>query len=343
MPMRATREGRRFILASVLIAAAALNTGNNLIYLILALMLSLVLLSLVILKVTLSGLSLGAASVSPIFAGEEASFSLTVSNRKRHIHSYSVSVLSESMTSLAYFPVVPAQGRTTKEVKIVFKRRGLYGRRNFTARSGFPFILFVGEREMEVRGAVLVYPALRDVGNIASDGWGTEEGDAVRSAGAGEEIHSIREFRQGDDLRRIHWKASAKVADLMVKEYAEHELRRTTIIIDNLRRGVLLENKADREVFEKAVSLAASLARHFIDRGNLVRIVSAKKVVPFGSGNEQLFKILDILAVIAEEDRWESPLPEEGEGFILSVFSSSGPSSGSLSAISDQMVHAETL
>jgi uncharacterized protein (DUF58 family) len=165
----------------------------------------------------------------------------------------------------------------------------------------------------------------------------------MRMVGTGEEIHSIRDFRYGDDLRHIHWKASAKVADLMVKEYAEHKLRRTTIILDNLRTGGLGKKLDGDEIFEKAVSLAASLAKHFIERGHLVRVVSSRKVIPFGSGDEQLFKILDILATIAEEDRWESPLPGEGEGMIISVLGSSRPTSEGLVAMSNMVVHAETL
>jgi uncharacterized protein (DUF58 family) len=341
--MKATREGKRFVLASVLIAVAALNTGNNLIYLILALMLSLVVVSLGILKENLSGLSLTVDSISAVFAGEGAAFSVVLKNRKRYIPTYSVNILSEGMTSRSYFPMVPAHGETVMDVKILFRKRGLYGARSFTAQSGFPFILFAGEKKMEVAGEVLVYPALRDVGDIVSEGWGSAEGDTMRMAGAGEEIHSIRDFRYGDDLRHIHWKASAKAADLMVKEYAEHKLRRTTIILDNLRTGGPGTKQEKEEVFEKAVSLAASLAKYFIERGHLVRVVSSRKVIPFGSGDEQLFKILDILATIDEEDRWESPLPGEGEGMIISVLGSSRPAAEGLPAMSSMVVHAETL
>jgi uncharacterized protein (DUF58 family) len=341
--MKTTREGKRFILASVLIAVAALNTGNNLIYLILALMLSLVVISLGILRENLSGLSLTVDSISAVFAGEEASFSMMLKNRKRYIPTYSVNILSEGMTTRAYFPVVPAHGETAKDVKILFRKRGLYGSRSFTAQSGFPFILFTGEKKTEVAGEVLVYPALRDVGDIVSDGWGSAEGERMRMAGAGEEIHSIRDFRYGDDLRHIHWKASAKVADLMVKEYAEHRLRQTTIILDNLRTGGLGKKQGGDEVFEKAVSVAASLSKHFIEKGHLVRVVSSRKVIPFGSGDEQLFKILDILATISEEDRWESPLPGEGEGMIISVLGSPRPAAEGLVAMSTMVVYAETL
>jgi uncharacterized protein (DUF58 family) len=341
--MKATREGRRFVLASVLIAVAALNTGNNLLYLIFALMLSLVVVSLGILKENLSGLSLTVDSISAVFAGEEASFSLMMRNRKRYMPTYSVNILSEGMTSRSYLPIVPAQGETAMDVKILFRKRGLYDTRSFAAQSGFPFILFTGEKKMEVAGEVLVYPALRDVGDIVSEGWSSAEGDAMRMAGAGVEVHSIRDFRYGDDLRHIHWKASAKVADLMVKEYAEHELRRTTIIFDNLRADDPQKKQESDDVFEKAVSLTASLSKHFIELGHVVRVVSSRKIIPFGSGDEQLFKILDILATIAEEDRWESPLPAEGEGMLISILVSPRPAAAGIIAISNLVVHAETV
>ena len=56
--MRPTKEGKRFLLATLLIAVAAFNTGNNLIFLILAMMLSMILLSVVILRYNLKGLTL---------------------------------------------------------------------------------------------------------------------------------------------------------------------------------------------------------------------------------------------------------------------------------------------
>jgi uncharacterized protein (DUF58 family) len=339
--MKTTREGKRFGLATLLIMAAAFNTGNNLIYLILALMLSLILLSVVILKIDLSGLSLGVSPVSPIFAGEESAFSITLRNRKRLIPSFSINIETKDMDSRTYYPSVPPGGEVTKVVPILFRRRGLYGHNDFIVRSGFPFILFTGSSKITVLGEVLVYPALLDVEEALPDMAGFAEGEAVRTAGSGDEIYSLRGFRPGDDLRQIHWKASAKVSELMVKEYAEYESRKATIILDNLKTwGIPAGNE---EVFEKAVSLAASLAKFFIDSGHLVRVVSCRKVIPFGAGDEHLFKILDILATVGEEDGWESPLPGEGEGFIIAVLKTSASFSPGLAAMSDFVVHAETL
>ncbi len=338
--MKTTREGKRFVLATLLVMAAAFNTGNNLIYLILALMLSLAFLSLVILKINLSGLYLDVSPVSPVFAGEEASFSTTLRNGKRLIPSYSVNVATEGMPVRTYYPLIPPRGEITKVSRILFRKRGLYGHNDFIAASGFPFILSTGCRKVRVSGEVLVYPPVRDVEEAMADILGIEGGEAVRIAGSGDEIYSLRDFRHGDDLRRIHWKASAKISELVVKEYGEHDLRRTTIILDNLKSRDGAAGDED-EIFEATVSLAASLAKFFLDRGHLVRVISCRKVVPFGTGDEHLYSILDILAAICEEDRWESPFPGEGEGIVISVLKSPGPSAG-LAAMGDMVVHAST-
>ncbi len=339
--MKTTREGKRVGLATLLVMAAAFNTGNNLIYLILALMLSLILLSVVILKINLSGLSVGLSQLSPVFAGEEAAFSITLRNRKRLIPSYSVNVETKGMDSRTYYASVSPGEEVTKVVPILFRRRGLYDHNDFIVGSGFPFILCTGSSRIKVSGEVLVYPALLDVEEALPGMPVLDEGGAVHAAGTGDEILSLRGFRYGDDMRQVHWKASAKVSDLMVKEYAQYESTNATIILDNLKGGGILA--ADEEVFEKAVSLAASLAKFFIDRGHLVRVVSCRKVIPFGSGDEHLCKIFDILATVGEESEWESPLPREDEGVIITVVKSSRSPSSVLAAMGDFVVHAETL
>ncbi|MBT9537574.1 MAG: DUF58 domain-containing protein, partial [Nitrospirae bacterium] len=123
----------------------------------------------------------------------------------------------------------------------------------------------------------------------------------------GDEFLTIREFRYGDSMRRIQWKASAKTGKLMVKDTGTDEPRLLTIILDNIK-------PLHKESFEKAVSFAASLADRFIRLGFFVRLITCKKLIPFGNGQEHLFKILDALAVIDEDDTWECPMMDEMHG-----------------------------
>jgi uncharacterized protein (DUF58 family) len=334
--MKITREGKRFILAVVLIAVAAVNTGNNLIYLIFSLMLSFILLAVVLLRMNLSRVSLKASIDHPVFAGEQTYVSFTIKNSKKLLPAYSIRVTASGAVHPAYCAYIAPKDSVKKEIKITFKNRGLYSYGKFFLRSGFPFILFEKSTAVKVSGEVLVYPALMDVEQIITDISGLEGTGIAKTTGIGNEIHSIREFRYGDDWRNIHWKASAKTSNIMVKEFALTDIRKITIIIDNLlpsRRGV----------FEKTLSLGGSLAQYFLDAGYFVRMLSCKKVIPFGTGGEHLLKVLDILALLQEEDALDCPVSHDSEGYTILLLKSGNSSFSKYSSSADMVIYADSL
>ena len=334
--MKITREGKRFILAAVLIAVAAVNTGNNLIYLILSLMLSFVLLSIMVLRTNLSGISLGISLDQPVFAGEQTTALFTIENRKKLIPAYSVHITAAGVSSPLYVVFIAQQNSVQKQVRMTFAKRGLYSYGDFTVRSGFPFILFEKSSTMKVSGEVLVYPALMEVERLVSDIRGREGIGTAVTTGTGDEIHSLRDFRYGDDWRKIHWKASAKASNLMVKEYALADIRKITIILDNLL-------PAEETLFEKNLSLAGSLVRYFLDDGYFVRVLSCKKVIPFGSGEEHFFKVLDILALMREENAFDCPLSEDREGYTILLLKSGRSSFNQYVSSADMVMYADSL
>jgi uncharacterized protein (DUF58 family) len=348
--MKTTREGRRFALAAFLIAIAAVNTGNNLIYLILALMLSVSVLAVVLLKLNLSGLTMEVSFDGPVFAGEQAYATVVIRNNKRFIPSYSLRVAAEGVVSTVYCGVIPPGGALEKVVSLRFRKRGLYGHKDFFAESGFPFILLSSGRAVGILGEILVYPELVETRELVAGFSGASGAEAPVRGSSGDEIYSIREYRYGDDQRRIHWKATAKTAGLMVKEYTEAQYRKATIVVDNLSVPVRQGAGALRgggevpssEIFEKVVSAAGSLARDLIEKGYLVRVMSCRKVVPFGTGRDHLFRILDILAVLVEEPSWDSP-PAVGEDLIVSVLKSRGTLSNLPVASAGTVVYADSL
>lgn len=334
--MKTTREGRRFILATLLLAVAAVNTGNNLIYLILSLMLSFLLLSVFILRANLSGLSLTVSVPHPVFAGESAQAVFSLTNRSRFLKTWSVKVSSPEIRASVYFPEVMPGASMTMNETVSFPRRGLYRYGDFSAISSFPFILFEARRVMPLDDEVLVYPQITDVEHLVSASAGAEEYGAARKVMTGEDLYGLREFRHGDDWRQIHWKASAKTGGLLVREYAEHDSKKASVLLDNA-------GPPHPEHFEKAVALAASVCRYYIERGYLTRLLSCRKVVPFGAGEEHLFTILDILAVIREVDGWDCPaVPDEEGCSVLIMKSPSSPLSG-YAETCDRVVHAGSL
>ncbi len=332
--MKSTREGKRFAIASALIAVAAVNTGNNLIYLIFSLMLSLLALSVLLLKVNLSGLSLAVGNAPVLFAGQEASLILRLNNHKRLFPSYSVECLLPGVLAPAYFVTAPPLRSVEKEVAVKFERRGVYSYGNFRSKSCFPFILFIGTRSLKATGEVLVYPAIMSVEGLIDGIRGNEGTDAFRLSNSGDDIYSLRKFRDGDDRRRIHWKASAKTGDLLVKEYADFDAERVTVVLNNL----LPEGG---QLFEKAVSLTASFAKYFLDSGYSVRVVTCRQTIPFGSGDGHLLRILDILALITEEDGCKESLQDGGDGYYVHILKSRRSPRSFYAVSGSKVVYAE--
>jgi len=337
--MNVTREGKRFILATLLTALAAFNTGNNLIYLIFSMMCSILVISVVVLKINLKGLTLRVSPEYPVFAKVPAVVEIAAANKKRRLPSYSVKVsLPEALGGEAYFSKVPAQSESSQSVRVVYKKRGVYGFGDFYLSSGFPFIFLTQKIVSAVREKVIVYPELKAV-DTSMPGM-PKEGDALSYSGMrrGEEFSSIREFRYGDDQRAIHWKASAKMTRLMVSEHAAEEPKKLTVILDNLM-------PPDGRVFEHAVSLAASLADSFLAEGFYVRLFTCRKVIPFGSGSQHLYKILDILAEIKGHHSWECPLSAEAgtEGLLILILCSEGSPLQRFVSQSDKVIYASAL
>ena len=306
--MRPTREGKRFLLATLLIAVAAFNTGNNLIFLILAMMLSMILLSVVILRYNLKGLTLAFSAVHPVFVKNRAVFKVSLSNKKKLMPSYSIHVtIPKGITGQCAMPYVPPMSNTSVEMDSIFTKRGIYRYGDFTLESNFPFTLFKKTVKAYIGGEVIVYPEIKEIDELIPELTKTDYTAHTTRHAPGDEFLTIREFRYGDSMRRIQWKASAKTGKLMVKDTGTDEPRLLTIILDNIK-------PLHKESFEKAVSFAASLADRFIRLGFFVRLITCKKLIPFGSGLEHLFKILDALAVIDEDATWECPMMDEMHG-----------------------------
>ncbi|MBI5848136.1 MAG: DUF58 domain-containing protein [Nitrospirae bacterium] len=333
--MKLTREGKRFLLAAALIAVAAVNTGNNLIYLILSLMLSFLLLSYLILRLNLAGLLLEVSLAGPVFAEEEVCVDLLVHNGKK-IPAYSVLFSAPEAAEPVYCGQISGYKDFRAEVMMMFRKRGLYGYRDFVVQSGFPFILFRKSMSVHVSGQILVYPKLLDIKNIAEVIDASQEEGRVAVRGSGDEVYALRAFQNGDDWRRIHWKASARQDGFLIREYAAYTSQKITILLDNLL-------PQDAEQFETAVSVSASLAQHFNERGYPVRLIAGGVMLPFGSGKEHVLLILDTLALIAERQE-DFPLSGfEADGFTIAVLKSAQSGLKSAAAFSDLVIHADTL
>jgi uncharacterized protein (DUF58 family) len=149
----------------------------------------------------------------------------------------------------------------------------------------------------------------------------------------GEDFYALRAYELGDDLRRVHWKASAKVDDLMIRQDEMPWEGRTTVVLD-LRRGV--HTPASLEL---AVSAAASIVSAAWRRKGQLRFITTDGVDSgFASGHAHVDAILEHLASAQLERKGEltavlASLRREGNGGSLAVVTTAAASDADLHAI----------
>jgi uncharacterized protein (DUF58 family) len=322
--LRFTPEGRRFILISLGVGFAAVNTGNNLLYLVLAMLLSLIIASGFLSEWGVRGLTIKRAFPPYIFAQTPCSILVQVTNHKRYLPSFSLEleeeIDGEKKTGLAYLFRVGACKTRTQVYRLAFPRRGMHRLQDPHLLTRFPFGLFIkGALTKETRD-VLAYPRLLPREELL---WEQAHGDeSTRSRpqkGRGEEIFAVREYLPGDTSRDIHWRSSAKRAEPVVKEYERPGAKKVHIVLDTAVPDKA--SAADLALFEQRVSQAASLAYHLsLKQDCLVGLTVGAEVIPARTGDAHLHRMLRALALVEPRpgDRRKSPpMPADAHVIVL--------------------------
>src|SRR4051812_38745544 len=115
---------------------------------------------------------------------------------------------------------------------------------------------------------VVSLPAVRLAGEYA----GTGDSRARSVAVHGEDDAATREYRRGDDLRRVHWRSTARTGELMVRREEQPWESRATVVLDT--RASAHRGEGPTASFEWAVSAAASVAVHLRHAGYKMRLVT---------------------------------------------------------------------
>ncbi|QUH00906.1 DUF58 domain-containing protein [Saccharopolyspora erythraea] len=169
---------------------------------------------------------------------------------------------------------VPRRGGTVLEYDVQPSLRGVHQIGPLRTRIGDPFGLSEFERELAGRSRVVAVPRVVPLGGLpAGSGLGTgEDGTTRLRAGHGDDDSMVRQYRHGDDMRRVHWKTTARRDELMVRAEERPWQGGTTVLLD--RRTAAHRGTGARSSIEWAVSAAASISLHLNRHGRQVRLVT---------------------------------------------------------------------
>jgi uncharacterized protein (DUF58 family) len=321
-----TKEGGVYLGATFVIVLAALNTGNNLLFLVLASLLAGILISGLISRMVLTGIDLRLELPDHVFARQPVLASLTLANLKHALPSFSLTVAGKAPTNgqrrkpksrpanpangsrrvldrPVYFPYIPRRLHATHQVELLFPGRGRYSQDVFQVSSKFPFGFLLKTRQLAASSEVVVYPPVQP----------TEEFYEVlplisgemesHYRGRGHDLYSIRDYQPGDPARRLDWKATAKAQRLKVREFTREDERRVELAFDSFlppeTRGAEWEER-----FERAITLCACLAWHFYEIDAQLKFRSPEWETAATPAGERIYDVLHHLALI--EPCWKS-------------------------------------
>jgi uncharacterized protein (DUF58 family) len=281
------------------IGFGAVNSGNNLLYLVLGVMLSLIMVSGVLSELTLRGLTVIRASARHLECGQPALVAMEIHNHKRRFASLSVEVseLLETSSGIvqrrAFVLKIPVEDQVTAHLRLQPEKRGVYRSAGLQLTTRFPFGLFEKSRVIPLPGRYTVTPQLRPLESTRLPARVAGHEEEIARVGQGDEFYALRDALVGDDARAIAWKVTARRDKLIVREQQRPATRRVLLLFPN---ALPEQNPATRARFEMACSEVASLACVYIDEGYSVGLLTSDGGVPPASGSEAFSRILNLLA-----------------------------------------------
>lgn len=341
---RLTSDGTTFILFTFAISLAAVNTGNNLFYLILSMMLSCVVISGLLSEYCLRRLAFHRHLPDLIMANEPATLTLSIANRNRRFSSFSLRLFDvvggHNVDRGLFLHQLLPQSSLLLSYPLCATRRGRLRLEGIRVQTLFPFGLFRKTGFYPTDTELVVAPpikplTLRFVDELVSEG----QGQSLSQRGRGTQLYNLRLYQPGDDSRAIHWMTTARTSQLIVRETEAEDQRLVTVILS-------LVAPDDREsLFERSVTFVASLLWQLTERAYPVRLIVGREDSGFGSGSAHLFTLLRVLG-LCERQRPEaggaslageelSSCYEAEEGYRVAVVPWSGP------AISAQALSAD--
>ena len=209
---------------------------------------------------TIGGLDLSASvSVDParVVVGDRAAGDLALTNRRKRT-ARNLRVELPVGKALAVFSVASLKGdETTDELFVIpTSRRAIVPVGPLTTVQGDPLGMLRRTRVWTDVEEIYVHPKTVALSTVAAGQIRDLEGQTTNALSSSDiAFHTLREYVRGDDLRHVHWRSSAKIGDLMVRQYNDTRRSHVAVLL-----SIDPDEYADEDEFELSISCAASVA-----------------------------------------------------------------------------------
>lgn len=344
LPFEFTLGGSVMVVLVLVVGFSAWNTGNNLLFIVLSVMLAATTVGFVAGWLVLRKLDIRIRFPETIYAGEAVPIALEISNRKRLLPAFSIvaevrgkeretvenadevrdafphfiakRLLAAPHTNLTldHISHIAPGGKVERQVSHVFAHRGRFKISDFEVSTGFPFGFFRHRRRLAANEAeILIFPrrSSRNEDVEIRSTLGSRE--ALKTRGSGDDLLFLRDYETADDIRRIDWKATARTQRITVREFAAETDARVRIFIGGFEPAEDLPPLRERiagkatvnPAFEAALSFAATLLSDLESAGVEFTVSVGDSDLPLAGSRSHLFACLSALALAGTPNSFE--------------------------------------
>jgi uncharacterized protein (DUF58 family) len=290
-----TRLGRFYLVITIGVGIGALNTGNNLLYLVLGLLLALIIVSGVLSERIIWRIDVQRSVPSLVFAHEP--FAVTYAVSTSAAMAFAVRVREQhgqTSEASAMVPVLARGERYQLRIGSTAPARGPFRLHTIEVSTTYPFGFFEKKRSLAVEDELLALPQ-RGVSHGVADTNATRhlgiEQTKPRGEGTGD-FMSLKELQPNENARFIHWKKSAALQKLLRVERAPEQRPLIRLRIEQAVVGPALDRRCEE---------LAAMATSLLAKGHSVELTTPTRVVAAHFGPDQERAILEALAWVGFE------------------------------------------
>lgn len=289
-----TRSGRVYLAITIGVGLGALNTGNNLLYLVLGFLLALIVLSGVLSELTLRDLQVRRLLPDGVFATEPFALRYEVTRARGRGFALELREADGLTGDAAWVPWVMAGTPVVVRADASAPHRGPLRLTGVRASTRFPFGLFEKSRTLDLEHGLTVWPRRGFTCEPPGATEGRSVGEDARPRGrdGSGDLLDLRELGDGEDARHVHWKKSAAMGQLLRVERERDERPQYTLHVEATAPG---------EALERACEETAALTHRLLGEGAEVGLVAGGRKIRPGAGAGHERRLLTALAFVGFE------------------------------------------
>jgi uncharacterized protein (DUF58 family) len=293
--------GITYAVTTIVLILGAINGQNNFLFALFGLATGGLVISGFLSGANLMGIRVSRLQSLEARVGEQATLRYRISNVNRFLPACAIlleelppkrGILSKLGSIVGFAAYIPAGESLVVEASALCRERGLASLSRCRVTSTFPFGLTRKSVVFDAADQVIVYPMQAP---LRTDPIHAVAGERLSQSRAtpsrhGDEFHSLREYVDGDPLRSVAWRASARGDTLLVRENTRRSSGRVILEFDSVTGGPALE---------RVISCVAAMAQRSCEQGNQVAVarVGGGMVSSFGTGKAHLRSVLKGLAL----------------------------------------------